>query len=176
MNNMQFSLDTSFQSSQFCDIEINDKTCDLLYFEPIHIVSQHNKFYNLKKEIKLSPFINYDNNSSMYYQIQVQKMRIKKAIQSKSSKYKKLPDQDCNSYIQPQSKTMKITQRKSSQPQRLPTKSFCHFINDKDYQQKQQTKIKIRLPIIEKHQVESPSKSSLNCWTRYTSSSLFQEN
>ncbi|CAK70785.1 unnamed protein product (macronuclear) [Paramecium tetraurelia] len=181
MTNMRFSLDASFHSYQFCDIEINDRTQNLPHFEPIHILSQQNKFNNLKKEIKLSPLINYDNNNTslMYYQIKVQKMRVKKAIQSRSSKYRRIPDLDYNSnlrIIQPSSKTMKITQRISSQPQRLPTKSFCDFKDGKVYQQKVQTKIKTRLPSIEKHQIETLSKSSLNCWTRQTTSSLFQEN
>ncbi|CAD8069599.1 unnamed protein product [Paramecium sonneborni] len=181
MSIVQFSLDPSLHTSQFYNLDLNDRTQDFIHFEPIHITSQHNKYYNYKKQIKLSPTINYDNNNNslMYYQIQIQKMRVKRARQQRSSKYQRLPDLDCNSYlgiIQPTSKTLKITQRKYSQPQRLPTNSFCHLSNDNEYQSNIQTKIKIRLPIIEKNQVNSSCRSSLNCWTRNNSYSLLYEN
>ncbi|CAD8151468.1 unnamed protein product [Paramecium pentaurelia] len=178
MSTAQYSLDPPLHTSLFYNIEINNKFQDFLYFEPIHIVSQKNKYYNIKKEIKLTPTINYDNNSSMYYKIQVQKMRVKKARQSKSNKYQKIPDlldyNSCLRIIQPNSMSVKVTQRKYSQPKRLPTKSFCQFSSSNEQQSKEHTKINIRLPNIEKNQLHSPSKNSLNCWTRNTSSSLLQ--
>ncbi|CAD8148145.1 unnamed protein product [Paramecium octaurelia] len=179
MSIAQSSIEPPLHTPLFYNIDINDRFQDLMQFEPIHLVSQQNQFCKFQKERKIPPTINLDNNSLMFYQIQVQTTRVKKARQSRSSKYRIMPDFDCNSclkIIQPSSMNVKNTQRIYSKPQKLPTKCVCHISRGNETQTKEQKKIIIRLPIIEKSKEHSPTNMSINCWTRNTSSSLFQGN
>ncbi|CAK62569.1 unnamed protein product (macronuclear) [Paramecium tetraurelia] len=174
MSITQFSIEPPLHTPLFYNIDIIDRFQDLPQFEPIHLFSQQNQFCKFQKERKIPPTINLDNNSLMFYQIQVQKTRVKKPRQQRSCKYRRLPDFDCNSclkIIQPSSMSVKNTPRIQTKPQRLPSKCVCHISMCNESQTKEQKKISIRLPIIERSKDNSPT---INCWTRNTSTSFFQ--
>ncbi|CAD8065718.1 unnamed protein product [Paramecium sonneborni] len=179
MNNILSSFSPIVKRNSNTKTESIDFKMKLLHFEPLNINTQPIKQIRVKIERKLSPIFDQNYNALFLNKIKVQKMALKKAKLSSSIDYRALPGFDFQAqlqFLQPATLVLPSTQRNNinhiSQSRRQQFKDSSQFESER----KHQSKVRIRLPKIEKSVDINLSKSSLNCWTMNSSSSLLQAN